>query len=121
MQFEDIIKGHSHELVEIMTFLQTLILSLDERIEEGIYGGKVVRMASYSIDKADNVIAVIGLGNDHCKLFLHHTDKIDPRGLKLEGKGKHARHIKIKSRQHMDDAVYADVLQQVVDVVITKI
>ena len=121
MQFADIVKGHPQELVEVMTFLQALILSLDKRIEEGIYGGKVVRMASYSIGRADNVIAVTGLGKDHCKLFLHHTDKIDPGGLKLEGKGKHARHVKIKSRRHMDDEVYRDVLQQVVDIVLTKI
>ena len=121
MQFTDIIKGNSEEIVEVMTLLQTLILSLDERIEEDIYGGKVVKMASYSIGRKDNVIAVIGPGKDHCKLFLHHIDKIDSKGLKLEGKGKHTRHIKIKSRQQMDDAAYAEVLQKVVDIVITKL
>ncbi len=121
MVFQDIVEGYPEELVEIMTFFQSLILSLDERIEEGIYGGKVVRMASYSMGRPDNVIAVTGLGKGHCKLFLHHTDKIDTKGLKLQGKGKHAKHIKINHRQSMDDDIYTEVLRQVADVVRNQI
>ena len=74
-------------------------------------------MASYSIGRPDNVIAVIRQAFSHVKLFLHHTDKIDTSGLQLEGKGKHAKHIKIKNKEAMEENVYRDVLEHVTQIV----
>ncbi|MFK7848335.1 MAG: hypothetical protein AB8G77_23810 [Rhodothermales bacterium] len=120
MVFEDIIEGQNQSVVEVVNYLRQLITSLDPEIEEGIYGGKVVKMASYSIGRADNVIAVVGPASNHTKLFLHHTDNIDAKGLKLEGKGKHAKHIKIQQLQVIDQSD-RDVLLQVVAIVKTKV
>ena len=120
MEYNDILEGHSPDLVAIANYLKNLILSFNSKIKEDIYGGKTVKMASYSIARPTNVIAVLGLGKDHCKLFLHHVDKIDSNGLNLEGKGKHAKHIKIFRLQDINELIYRKVIGQVVEIVESK-
>lgn len=121
MSFISILEEVPEEIVAIAHRLRALILDEDQPIEESIYGGKKVKMASYSIGRTDNVIAVISPAPTHCKLFLHHVDKIDSMGLKLEGKGKHAKHIKIFSLDAVDEAIYRDVIGQVASIVASKV
>ncbi len=120
MSFASILESVPHEISAIANRVRALILDHDLPIEEDIYGGKKVKMASYSIGRTDNVIAVIGPAANHCKLFLHHVDKIDPMGLKLEGKGKHAKHIKIFTLDAIDEAVYVSVIGQIAAIVSSK-
>lgn len=89
--------NYPQELKDVAHRLRTLALKTDKRIEEHIYGGAKVRMALYSIGHTDNVLFGIGLGKDHIKLYLHHTEKVETETLKLEGKGKHAKTVKIKA------------------------
>lgn len=120
MSFTSILGSVPEEIVAIAHRLRSLIMEYDLPIEEGIYGGKKVKMASYSIGRTDNVIAVIAPASNHCKLFLHHVDKIDPKGLKLEGKGKHAKHIKIFTLDTIDEPIYRSVIGQVAAIVASK-
>lgn len=120
MTFNDLLIGHSEPLQKILKNLQKLILKLNPAIEEDIYGGAKVQMASYSIGRKDNVIAVTGIGKDHVKLFLHHTHKIDAKGLKLEGKGKHAKHVKIYALDEKDFDILLAVIDQVHEIVASK-
>lgn len=111
MTFKDILTDQPEYLQNIANEVRKLILKTDESIEENIYGGAKVKMSLYSIGGTDNVLYGIGFGKDHVKLYLHHTDKpgADTTGLKLEGKGKHARTVKIKEldktlKQHLSAA-----------------
>ena len=120
MQFKDIYANSPAELFHIGKKIQQLIIGLHPQIKETCHGGTKVRMASYSIGRLDNVVAVAGPGNDHCKLFLHHCDNIDSKGIKLEGKGKHAKHVKLYAPEDFDEQRYRLVIRQVVDIALTK-
>lgn len=111
MSFESAIQNVSPDLQQVAQTLRKLILQTDKRIEENIYGGAKVKTVLYSIVGSNNVLYGIGTGKDHIKLYLHHTDKdgVSTDGLKLEGKGKHARTVKISQidndyRQHLIEA-----------------
>jgi hypothetical protein len=93
-----------------------LILSQHPAIIEQIAGGEKVRYAAYFIGEPIHVVAVLGGGKDHCKLYLHHTSKISTGKLKLEGKGKHARHIKLFSASQLAGADYAVALKAVTEI-----
>lgn len=120
MKLEDVLQGSSDSVVEVTLYLREIIKALDPRVEEGFYGGKVVKMASFSIGKSDNVIAVLSPAAHHLKLYLHHTDKVDTGDLKLQGKGKHAKHIKIESKEEVDEGLFKKVLGEITKVVIAK-
>ncbi len=121
MQIEDVTAGHPAEIVKLFDQIRQLILSLDDRIDEAAYGGKVVKMISFSVARADNVVAVLGPAKGHCKLFLHYPDDIDAQGLKLVGKGKHARHVKLRPEDDLDESVIKFVVGQVLAIVLTKV
>ena len=53
MNFEDILKDKPKELHDIASRLQIISKQLHPDISEDIYGGKMVRMALYSIGKKD--------------------------------------------------------------------
>jgi len=48
-----------------------------------------------------------------CKLYLHYTDLVGTRSIKLEGKGKHAKTVKISK--------LTPELAQVIEMVINEI
>ena len=92
MSFEEVLNSEPKELHQLATDVRTLILKTDKRIEEHIYGTKI-KTILYSIGGTNNVLYGIGFGKDHVKLYLHHTDAADVAGLKLQGKGKHAKTV----------------------------
>jgi hypothetical protein len=120
MKYEDILPGHKPEIIAIADKLREIVLSEDEAIAEDIFGGQKVRMASYSIGAKTNVVGVIGMAEDHCKIFLHHLDQVPTRDLPFEGKGKHARHVKLFQIEDLDEERYRSVIHDVVVLVKTQ-
>lgn len=104
------------ELLKVANRLRELILSQSDQIEENAGGGEKVKMTLYSLGRNDNVLAVIGMGKGHCKLFLHHTDKIDTLDLKLRGKGKHAKTVWISSLDEIIEPTFETVLKQITQI-----
>ena len=72
--------------------------------DEGIYGGPKIGMAIYSIAGPNNVICGIQPTGDNCKLCFHGWEALVADGYKLEGSGKNARHVKIRSLRDIDAA-----------------
>ncbi|MDW3650277.1 MAG: hypothetical protein R8P61_24600 [Bacteroidia bacterium] len=107
-------------LMDVAQELQKLILSQSDQIVEDVGGGAKVKMTLYSIGRKDNVLAVIGMGKDHCKLYLHHTDKIDTRELVLQGKGKHAKTLWIRNLHEMDRESINFALEQITQIALEK-
>ena len=120
MTFDDISSGFPEPMIALAQSIREVILAQSPDITEHFHGSAKVRMGSYYIGPNTNVVAVLGLAQDHCKLFLHHTDKIDAMGLKLEGKGSHARHVKIRSIDELKAGPYGEVLAQVTRIVAGK-
>ena len=63
--------------------------------DENVYGGLKMANVLYSVGSDTNVFCGIQPANDRCKLYLHHVRPGDVPDLKIEGSGKHARHVKV--------------------------
>ena len=70
-----------------------------------------MRMALYSIDGPNNVVCGFQPTQDMCKLFFHGWKQLKEAGYRLEGSGKHARHIKIRSIQEVQPEEIADMIR----------
>lgn len=107
-------------LLDVVDELQKMILSQSDQIAEDAGGGTKVKMSLYSIGRKDNVLAVIGMGKDHVKLYLHHTDQVDTRELELKGKGKHAKTVWIRNLHEMDRESIDFALKQITQIALDK-
>ncbi len=108
MNFEEIFANYPETLIDMAKQIRAVVINIDKRIEENAYGSKVPTVL-YSIGDSNQVLYGIGLGKDHVKVYLHHTQNADTATLKLEGQGKHARTVKVKT---IDDD-YLSVMKQV--------
>jgi hypothetical protein len=95
--FEEMVKPFSHEVREVAEWLRSLLLAEFPELDENIYGGSKVATALYSIGGTDRVALGIQPGGRFVKLFVHDPEHLPSTSFKLEGKGKHMRHIKLSS------------------------
>ncbi len=93
--FDDMITGQASAVSTTARELRRMLLKAEPRLEEQISGGAKIKVALYGIGGPNNIIAGIQPAADHCKLYLHFTDKINLETPPLEGKGKHAKHVKV--------------------------
>ena len=68
-------------------------------------------MVLYSINGPNNVICGIQPTDKMCKLFFHGWKQLVESGYRLEGSGKSARHIKLRSPQELDSKEVARMIQ----------
>lgn len=92
--FADLVAPFVPEIRETAEWLRTLIRSEFPQIEENIYGGDKVAMSLYSVGGPDSVALGIQPSNRVVKLYIHDPEHLGPTPFKLEGRGKHMRHIK---------------------------
>ena len=64
-------------------------------LTEIAYGGTKVRITLYSLDTPANVVCGIQPAKDGCLFYLHHVTPGDSSVVKIGGKGKHARQIRL--------------------------
>lgn len=93
--FDLLVKPFSSEIRAIAEWLRVLLVSEFPQLEENIYGGSKVAHALYSIGGTERVAVGIQPGARYVKLFLHDPEHLPETQFKLEGKGKHMRHIKL--------------------------
>lgn len=65
----------------------------------------------YSIDGPNNVVCGIQPTENMCKLFFHRWEHLKKAGYRLEGSGRHARHIKIRSTEELEPDAAADMIE----------
>lgn len=95
--FEELVKPFPAEIREIAEWLRALFLAEFPQLDENIYGGSKVANALYSVGSTDRVALGIQPGRSYVKLYIHDPEHLPETELKLEGKGKHMRHIKLDS------------------------
>lgn len=95
--FEELVEPFPPEIREIAEWLRSLLLSEFPQLDETIHGGLKVANALYSIGGADRVALGIQPGVRFVKLFIHDPEHLPETGFKLEGRGRHMRHIKLDS------------------------
>jgi hypothetical protein len=77
--------------------LRQLIFRTLPDLTEAAYGGAKVRLTLFSLGSPTNTVCGIQPGAAGCLLYFHHIVPEDSSILKIEGQGKHARHIKIEA------------------------
>lgn len=95
--FEALIAPFPVPMQEVATWLRDLILAEFPQVEENIHGGTKVANALYSIGSTDRVALGIQPGERFIKLFVHDPEHLPATPLKLEGSGRHMRHVKLRS------------------------
>jgi hypothetical protein len=94
--FEELIAPFSPEVQGLASQLRLLVQKVLPDSIENIYGGKMVGNALYSIGGPGHVICGIQPDDKLCRFYIHHISDAQFGVLKLEGKGKHTRHVKVK-------------------------
>jgi hypothetical protein len=92
--FPELLAPFPAEIRAIGEWLRALVLTEFPQVEENIYGGSKVANALYSIGGAQRVGLGIQPGPRSVKLFIHDPDHLGTPPFRLEGSGKHMRHIK---------------------------
>lgn len=92
--FAELVEPFPSSIRETAGWLRDLILESFPHVEERIYGGSKVANALYSVAAPDAVALGIQPGKRFVKLFIHDPEHLGTPGFKLEGRGKHMRHIK---------------------------
>lgn len=93
--FEDTLTDKPDFVQSVARQLRQLVQKELPDADEGIYGGKVVQNVLYSIDDPNNVICGIQPSKDKVIVYIHNVTETDSDALKLEGKGKANRHVKL--------------------------
>jgi hypothetical protein len=100
--FKELVEPLPKPIVSVATQLREIIKTTVPEADESFHGGAKMGMALYSIDGPNNVVCGFQPAEDMCKLFFHNWDKLKEVGYRLDGTGKNARHIKIKSTQEIE-------------------
>lgn len=94
--FEALIAPFSADVQAIAERLRGLIGEGLPEAAENIYGGAKVGNALYSIGDPNHVICGIQPDADLCRLYVHNVHNLKHPEFKIEGSGKHARHVKVR-------------------------
>lgn len=108
--FEELIKPLPDEIKIITSRLQKSILDTLPGVDENISGGKKMGMALYSFGNPNNVICGIQPTETMCKLFFHGWKELKKRGFELEGSGKNARHLKLRTESELQPEIIEEML-----------
>lgn len=95
--FEELIAPFPTAVQEAAAALRAMARTHFPDAREHVSGGLKFATALYSFGRPTNVAFGMQPTPTHCKFFLHHVRPGDVAGLKLEGTGKHARHVKVAS------------------------
>lgn len=117
MTFDIIKKDRPENVQKTAQKLRDIIFETLNDIDENIYGGKKVQNALYSKGDPNKVVCGIQTNDNYCIFYLHKTDIIETGDLKLEGSGKHAKHVKFYSPHEVDSQIIQSVITQIYEAI----
>lgn len=104
--FEQLLDPLPKDIRQTAIRFRAIVKATIPNADESVSGGAKMGMALYSINGPNNVICGIQPTEDMCKLFFHCWEQLKKSGYRLEGTGKHARHIKVRSPEELEaDAI----------------
>lgn len=95
--FEELLKPLPEEIQKVTRLLRKNIREILPEADENVSGGAKMGMALYSFRNPNNVLCGFQPTESMCKLFFHGWEELKRRGFELEGSGKNARHIKLRT------------------------
>ncbi len=95
------------DLRHVLLTVREYLLQHEVGCTETIHGGKHVRLALFHIDHENDVVVGLSHGKDHVKVYFHHFDPAPELSvLRLQGKGKHSRHVQLTE---ITDEIWNDI------------
>lgn len=92
--FGELVAPFPDAIRETASWIRDVLLEAFPQVRESIHGGRKVAHALYSVGGPDRVALGIQPGPRAVKLFVHDPEAIGDTPFKLEGRGKHMRHVK---------------------------
>lgn len=111
--FEELLAPLPDEVQKLATLIRECISDELPEADENVYGRQKMGMTLYSIDNPNSVICGIQPTETMCKLFFHGWQEFKRRGYKLEGSGKNARRIKLRTLSDFDSKTIREMLNVV--------
>lgn len=113
MNFDVLLNNRPENIQLTAKALREVIISELPELNENIYGGKKVQNALYSKHDPNRVVCGMQTNNNYCMLYLHKTNDVDTGNLKLEGKGKHAKHVKYTNPDEINKPLIKKILKDI--------
>jgi hypothetical protein len=109
--FKELLEPLPNDVRDVATRLREIIDRIIPDADEAVSGGTRMGMALYSMDGANNVICGIQPTESMCKLFFHGWQQLKAAGYRLEGSGKNARHVKVRSVNELEPERIRDMIR----------
>ena len=93
--FEDTLIGKPDFVQAVAKQLRELVREELSEVDVRVYGGEIVQAVVYLILGTDNMLCGIQPGKDDVLFYIHNVTESDSDVLKLEGKGKSSRHVRL--------------------------
>lgn len=94
--FAALIGPYPADVRAIAEWLRTELLKEFPQLQESVSGGLKNGTALYSVGDPDRVAVGLQPGDGFVKFFLHDHSLIPAGRFRMEGAGKHSRHIKLR-------------------------
>jgi hypothetical protein len=107
--FASILESTPRSVAAVAWALRSIITSVAPRAIESIRGGAKVRMALYALD--EKVFCGIGAAGEDCLLYVHRVRPGEFPRLPLEGKGRHALHVRFSGAGTLDGVVVRELIE----------
>lgn len=104
--FSELVAPFAPHIRSTAAWIRNVILDEFPHLVESIDGGTKVAHALYGVGAPERVALGIQPGARAVKLFVHDPEAIGETPFKLEGRGKHMRHVKFvapptEQREHL--------------------
>lgn len=94
--WDDLMAPFPEDIRTTSVWLRDLIKTAFPSLDEGFHGGTKVAMALYGVDGQERIALGLQPGPRFVKLFIHDPEHLPASSFKLEGSGRHMRHIKFR-------------------------
>jgi hypothetical protein len=95
--WDDLVAPFPEQVQTTALWLRNLICEAVPGLDEGLHGGTKVAMALYGVGGQERIALGIQPGPRSVKLYIHDPEHLPPSTFRLEGSGRHMRHIKFKA------------------------
>lgn len=92
--FEELVAPFPADVRATAGWIREVIMQEFPGIIESIHGGTKVANALYGVGRSERVALGIQPGPRFVKLFVHDPEELGETTFKLEGRGRHMRHVK---------------------------
>lgn len=99
---QELLEPFPQQIRDLTDEIRQVILAVLPDSEENVYGGKKVGNVLYSVGGTGNVICGMQPQQTFVRVFFHRWERLKAQGYRIQGSGKHARHVKISAPSEID-------------------